>query len=421
MLSREDNERLTRVGRGTPMGELLRRYWHPIAALAELDAHPIKEVKVLGEELVLYRDGEGTLGLVGRRCAHRGASLAYGFVDQCGIRCSYHGWRYDERGRCVEQPFEETAQPGGTFKDRVKLAAAYPVIAKAGLAWAYLGPEPRPQLPDWDFYHRRGYKLVAFATIPCNWFQCQENSIDPIHFEWLHANWSRRLRGDPSSVPKHVKLRFEEFEWGITYGRLHEGDDITNPLWTTGRVCVWPNAFFTHAISWRVPIDDETTQAIWFHNFPVPGTHDIDQTRIPVVEHSLDNLSSLSRNASALASDRELSSVVSRFTLRQDVLAMTGQGRIADRTHERLGESDRGVIMMRKRFLSDLDVIASGGDPKAVIRDPAINHQIALPFVGGTASHTTPLEFFGPGLAEDVAAEVETIWRGATPAAPRRG
>src|SRR5882724_12191994 len=120
MLSAEQNRALTEVGAGTPMGELLRRYWMPIAAVAELDDRPTKPVRLLGEDLVLYRDKSGTYGLLDRHCAHRQFDLSFGMIEEHGLRCSYHGWRYDESGRCLEQPFEETVNPGSTFKDKVR-------------------------------------------------------------------------------------------------------------------------------------------------------------------------------------------------------------------------------------------------------------------------------------------------------------
>jgi 5,5'-dehydrodivanillate O-demethylase len=132
MLSAEDNERLTRVGRGTPMGELMRRYWQPIAAVAQLADHPTKPVRLMGEDLVLYRDPRGRYGLLDRHCAHRRADLCYGIVEDRGLRCHYHGWLYDGTGRCLEQPFEEIARPEARFKDKIALSA-YPVEAKAGL------------------------------------------------------------------------------------------------------------------------------------------------------------------------------------------------------------------------------------------------------------------------------------------------
>src|SRR5439155_25944694 len=132
----EENERLARVGPGTPMGELLRRYWHPIAVTSQFLNHGTKPVRLLGENLVLYRDRGGKLGLVGERCPHRRAGMVFGIPEQEGLRCAYHGWRYTETGQCVEQPYEETEDPGSTFKERIRIAA-YPVQEMGGLIFAY--------------------------------------------------------------------------------------------------------------------------------------------------------------------------------------------------------------------------------------------------------------------------------------------
>ena len=143
MLSTQENAELTQVGPGTPMGDLMRRYWHPIAATAELDERPTKAVRLMGEDLVLYRDKSGTLGLIERACPHRRVDLSYGIPEEHGLRCMYHGWMMDETGQCIEQPFEETVHPDGRFKEKVKIAG-YPVQEMAGLVFAYMGPQPTP-------------------------------------------------------------------------------------------------------------------------------------------------------------------------------------------------------------------------------------------------------------------------------------
>ena len=155
MLTQEQNDLLTRVGPGTPMGELMRRYWQPVAPAAELGNNPTKEVRLLGEDLVLYRDRSGTYGLVGRYCAHRRVNLAYGIPEERGLRCMYHGWLYDETGQCIEQPFEETVRPEARFKDKIKLPG-YPVQEMGGILFAYLGPEPAPLLPRWEYLVMEG-------------------------------------------------------------------------------------------------------------------------------------------------------------------------------------------------------------------------------------------------------------------------
>jgi 5,5'-dehydrodivanillate O-demethylase len=371
VLSEEQNKALTEVGAGTRMGELLRRYWMPIAAVAELEDTPIKAIRLLGEDLVLYRDRRGTFGLLDRHCAHRRADLAYGMIDDCGLRCHYHGWLYGETGQCLAQPFEEIAHPEARYKDRIKLTA-YPVEAKAGLLWAYLGPPPAPLVPTWEpFTWDNGFVQIVFAEIPCNWFQCQENSIDPVHFEWLHGNWSRVLRGvEGPRPPTHLKIAFDEFEYGFVYRRILEGQAEANELWTVGRTCLWPNCLFTGGhFEWRVPIDDERTLSVgWFFDRVPNEMEPFAQDRIPYWSSPI--------------SDPETGRWITTHIMNQDFVAWTGQGRVADRTREHLGESDRGVIMMRRRLLEQVDVVRAGGEPKALVRDPEVNRCIGLPIIG---------------------------------------
>ena len=368
MLSKEDNERLIRVGPCTPMGELLRRYWMPIGALTEFDKISVKPIRLLSEDLVLYKDLEGTYGLIDRHCAHRRADLSYGFVEACGLRCNYHGWRFDETGRCIEQPYDDIAAPDARFKDKVRIKS-YPVAVRAGLIWAYLGPEPAPLVPNWEpFTWKNGFRQIVFAEVPCNWFQCQENSIDPVHFEWMHMNWNVRLRGElgPYS-PKHLKVEFDEFEYGFVYRRIREGMMQSDPLWTIGRVCLWPNALFTGShFEWRVPIDDENTLSVTWAFERVPKEQEpYEQGPIPSWHGPIKNS----------ATGRWLNSHV----MNQDFVAWAGQGTVADREKEHLGLSDRGILMLRKRFFEDLERLSVGDDPKGVIRDQHINACVPLP------------------------------------------
>ena len=146
MLTREQNERFTQVGPGTPMGELFRRYWMPVATVSQLHEHPTRAVKLLGESLVLYRDRSGNYGLLQDACAHRNANLLWGIPEPEGLRCPYHGWLYDATGQCLEQPAEA---PDSTFKHKVKIKA-YPVEELGGMLWAWLAPEHRPMVPHWQ-------------------------------------------------------------------------------------------------------------------------------------------------------------------------------------------------------------------------------------------------------------------------------
>jgi 5,5'-dehydrodivanillate O-demethylase len=187
MLSREENALVTRVGPGTPCGELRRRYWHPACFADELTAErPTKRVKLMHEDLVFFRDRSGHYGCLAEHCAHRGASLAYGFVEDCGLRCAYHGWKFDAQGNCLEQPFEPT---GSTYQDRVK-QKAYPVEKLAGILFVYMGPAPAPLLPRWDVLVREGglRKLSRRPLLRYNWLQAVENSADVTHTCFLHGH-----------------------------------------------------------------------------------------------------------------------------------------------------------------------------------------------------------------------------------------
>ncbi len=370
MLNDENNRLLSQVGAGTPMGKLLRHYWLPVAGASELREQAIKPIRVLGENLVLFKDRSGAFGLVDRHCPHRRADLAYGFVEDCGIRCHYHGWQFDATGRCLAQPFDDMVNPQSTMKDRIRLKA-YPVAVKAGLLWAYLGDAPAPLVPEWEPFHwKNGFVQIVISHLPCNWFQCQENSIDPVHFEWMHYNWSQVLRGQNSPYsPRHVKVDFEEFDYGFVYKRILESTDATDPLWTVGRVCLWPNALFTgDHFEWRVPVDDENTMSITWHFTRVP------RDREPYVQDEIPTWHGPIK-------DPKTGEWITSHVMNQDFVAWLGQGVVADRTQEHLGQSDRGVALMRRRFLSDLQAIARGEDPKAVIRAAGVDPILKLPVI----------------------------------------
>jgi 5,5'-dehydrodivanillate O-demethylase oxygenase subunit len=367
MLNEAQNRRLTQTSAGTAMGELLRRHWMPIAAVSEFERIAVKPVRLMGEDLALYKDLGGTFGLVDRHCPHRRADLAYGFVEQCGLRCNYHGWLFDEAGRCMEQPWDDIAAPEARFKEKIR-TKAYPVEARGGLLWAYLGPAPAPLVPDWEpFSWENGFAQIVFAEIPCNWLQCQENSIDPLHFEWMHMNWSMRLaaKSGPYS-PRHLKLEFEEFDYGFVYRRLREGMKASDSMWTTGRVCLWPNALFPgDHFEWRVPMDDENTLSVTWSFTRVPRECE------PYVQKSIPAWHGPIQD--------ENGRWISSHVMNQDFIAWVGQGVIADRTKEHLSSGDRGVILLRQRLMDDLAAIEKGDDPKGLIRDAAVNHRVPLP------------------------------------------
>ena len=377
MLTEEKNRLLTEIEPGQPMGDLLRRYWQPIAGVAELDSSLIKAVRLFGENLVLYKDLKGNFGLVDRHCPHRRADLSYGWVEDGGIRCSYHGWLFEASGRCIEQPFDDIANPGTRLKERCAVRA-YPVRSLAGLLWAYMGPDPAPELPVWElFTWNNAFVEIAICDVPCNWLQAQENSIDPVHFEWMHDNWLLRMQGQPDkhSAPsysaKHLKLAFDEFEFGFKYRRIREGMTEADPMWQTGRVALWPNAFFLGGhFEWRVPVDNESSLCVcwFFHRVPTDKEPYV-QARIPAWRGQI--------------KDKDGHWITSHI-INQDVVSWVGQGAIADRTREKLGSSDKGLALMRKRLFDDLDAIGRGRDPSGIIRDAERAACVELPIATPT-------------------------------------
>jgi 5,5'-dehydrodivanillate O-demethylase len=364
MLSKEANERLTQVSMGTPMGELLRRYWHPVATVPELNDEPVLAVTLLGENLALYRTDAGDLGLVSQRCPHRGASLAYGIPEPDGLRCPYHGWKFSRAGACLEQPAEP---PDSTFKDRVRIPA-YPVQEMGGLIWAYLGPEPAPLLPRYDLFVRDDLEReIGITRLPCNWLQIMENSLDPVHLEYLHSvymNYVLKRQGKPpaSTTKHHERIAFDVFEYGIIKRRLWEGDPEDSDEWQVGHPILFPNILSVGEggraqFQIRVPIDDTHTYHVWYRTKPA-GSVPQPASEIPVLDY---------------AYKHEDGRLVVDTVSGQDMMVWVTQGPISDRTTERLGTTDKGIILYRSLLDEQMEKVQRGEDPMAVVRDPARN------------------------------------------------
>jgi 5,5'-dehydrodivanillate O-demethylase len=301
--------------------------------------------------------------------------MAYGIPTDDGIRCPYHGWKFDGTGACLEQPNEPE---GSTFKDKVTLPG-YPVETLGGLVWAYLGPAPAPLVPPLDGFVVSGaIRTLGQAVVPCNWLQIMENSLDPIHAEWLHGHYHEFLRekdGTKFSLSrKHVKIAFDEFDWGIVKRRLLEGQAEDCDDWTIGHPVVFPTTLALgnaddrwrqYQFQIRVPIDDENTRYYWYNAFvPPPDTNvradllaNIDVYEVPFRDESGEFLVDM--------------------IYAQDIMVWVKQGPIADRTREGLGVTDRGITLYRKMLQRELDRVARGEDPKGTVRAPI--DPIALP------------------------------------------
>lgn len=361
MLTVEQNEELTRVGPGTPMGELLRRYWYPIAFEEDFDERPTKTVRLLSEDWTIYKAPSGRYGVIAEHCPHRRASLTYGVVHEDGIRCGYHGWKFDFDGNCLEQPAEADNQK---FRDRVKAKAGV-AQTMGGMVWVYVGPAPAPLLPPFDVFVLDGVRDVGVSTLPCNWLQIMENSVDPHHVEWLHGYYfeflgqTQGFDAPKSFQKKHVKTAFDEFEWGIIKRRVLEGHSETDDDWAIGHPLVFPfymrvGGQYIDQMQIRVPIDDTHTWTLFYslHHPPEGGWE--EQDRPVVYEYPW---------------RRDDGTLITDYVEGQDVMAWVSQGEIVDRSLEHLGRSDAGVAMLRKMFKENMRKVASGEDPLGTLRE----------------------------------------------------
>ncbi len=371
MLTLEENERLTRVGPGTPAGELLRRYWQALCPVAELtDEKPIKPLRLLGEDLLVFRDGRGRYGLVEARCKHRRVSLTRGFVEDDGIRCAYHGWKYATDGRCIEQPFEPA---DSRLKDGVRLRA-YPVQALGGLLFGYLGPGPAPLLPRWDVLAREdGRRFIQILPLHnCNWLQCEENTADTVHTYYLHGHVAS-TRGLQIPGADYYERPIERYEWSVcewgvekvlVYGGQQPEIEVRPPL-------IFPNILRVpqgpvEAIHFRVPIDDTHTRILWVGFLEDARAHTPADAALPF------EYLEAGRNADG---EHDLLSFYS-----QDQWAWESQGAIYDRSAETLGATDRGIVLFRKMLAEQIARVEQGLAPDvAVVTDPGRNHCITFP------------------------------------------
>jgi 5,5'-dehydrodivanillate O-demethylase oxygenase subunit len=373
MVTTDENALLTRIGPGTRMGALMRRYWHVVAVRSEMTDRWTKRVRLLGENLVLYKDLNGGFGLIGEFCPHRRASLAYGIPTENGMRCMYHGWEFNGQGECIDQPFESRHALKGK-----KATAGYPVEELGGLLFAYLGPAPVPLLPRLEALVAGGaIRHVSRQEIPCNWLQIMENSADPVHTEWLHGKLTEFLTKTPLPIGRrHARIAIDEFEYGLVKRRLMEGQSEDADDWKVGHPILFPSVLFFGSAGglWkalhlqiRVPVDDTTTAHYWYAAYFPP-----DDAEVPAA--MLENVPLY-----GFPVKDETGEYLLQYIDNQDIMAWATQGPIADRPEENLGASDQGVVAYRRMLLRELDRMERGEDPLGVLRDPAKNEVIELP------------------------------------------
>jgi phthalate 4,5-dioxygenase len=398
MLSREKNELLTRTGPGTPMGTLLRRYWLPAALSLELpepDGAPVR-VRLLGEQLVAFRDSSGRIGLLREFCAHRGASLFFGRNEECGLRCIYHGWKYDASGNCVDMMNEPADLD---FQSKIRLSA-YPTMELGGLVWTYLGPpEQQPPLPRFAWAlvpesHRHVYKTWQ----ECNWLQALEGGIDTSHANILH----RRLHPTDARhgiVPSATfvragapRLEVYPHEYGYLYAGVRSLDDEQVYVRTYHYVMpftqIRPGPLDMvkphNAGHIWIPMDDENCMVYhWTYSMGAEPLSEEDRLepgsgREPS-EHLPDFRKVRNKDNNYLidrqAQKTELFSGIVGIN-NQDNAVQESMGPIVDRTQEHLGPADKAIIIARQMLLDAVDTARAGGDPPGVHGDYEQLHAI---------------------------------------------
>lgn len=355
---------LTDVGAGTSMGELMRRYWHPVGLVGDATETP-RSLRALGEDLVLFRTRDGQPGLVVARCAHRGTSLHYGKVEARGIRCCYHGWLFDVEGRCLEQPCEPD---GGAQRERMR-QPWYPVQERYGLIFAYMGPpERKPFLPRYDALETldAGEVLEADdssvggggpAVIPCNWLQHYENLMDTLHVPILHGSFSGVQFVEQMALMPQVTWEYtDKGVKAVSRRRLPDGKlfhRVSEAVLPTLRVIPSPRVGAyrrVETIGWVLPIDDTSFRI--YTAGRVTSAGEIGRMRSRLNGKLWDTLTP--EEHQEFPGDYE---------------AQVGQGAITAHSEENLVSSDKGVAMVRRMFKRQLDAIAEGRDPAGVVRD----------------------------------------------------
>ena len=359
------NDALVRTSRSTDMGELLRRFWHPVGLCGDASNVP-KRVRALGEDLILFRTGDGQAGLVHPRCAHRGASLYYGKVEHDGIRCCYHGWKFDARGKCLEQPCE----PEGGARVGRMMQPAYPVKERYGLIWAYFGPpdrepvlprfEPFEQLDPAEFIETDDQSIGGGGPviIDCNWFQHFENVVDPWHVMVLHGTFSGAQFTD--MMLRAPTINFETTPRGIQVTALRQLDDgsifkrVTEACIPTLRVVPNPRVgqfSRVESIGFVLPIDDTH-----FRIYTV--------ARVKMKGELAGFRSRQSGKPWDALSDEE------HRNFPGDYEAQRSQGDITWHSHEHLATSDRGIALLRRFIKEQVEIVRQGGDPAGVTFTP---------------------------------------------------
>jgi phthalate 4,5-dioxygenase oxygenase subunit len=421
MLSAEQNDLITRIGPGAPAGKLMRRYWQPAALADELNGNrPVKPVRLLGEDLVIFRDQDGRYGLLQRACPHRGTDLAFGRLEDGGLRCAFHGWLFDVHGRCLETP----AEPEGSVLCRSIRQTAYPVVERSGILFAYLGPGEPPCFPHFDCFTAPASHTFAFkGLIACNWLQSLEVGIDPAHTSFLHrffhdedsaAGYGKlfRDRSIDSDMPMtrimrefpRPRIEIEPTDYGLRVVTLRRISDAHTHVRVTN--LVFPNAFVIPMSSemtitqWHVPIDD--LSHYWyaiFTSFGAPVDKD-EMRRQRLALYELPDYVPRKNKSNDYGFDPHEQAHATFTGMGTDInvhdqWACESMGLIQDRSKEHLGQSDKAISAYRRLLRGAIAAGESGGRPPMLLDAAA------------AAALTGPAAIDGIGPSEDW----QTYWQ----------
>jgi phthalate 4,5-dioxygenase oxygenase subunit len=414
MLSAEQNDLITRTGPGTPAGRLMRHYWQPAALVDELSSNrPVKPVRLFGEDLVIFKDDKGRYGLIGRHCPHRGTDLAYGRLEDGGLRCAFHGWLFDVHGKCLQTP----AEPDDSNLCANIRQKSYPVVEKSGILFAYLGSGAPPAFPHFDCFVAPESHTFAFkGMIDCNWLQSLEVGIDPVHTSFLHRffqdedpkeaygkmfrDTTRDSDMPMTQIMREVtrpRIEVEDTDYGFRLVTLRQISDANTHVRVTN--LVFPNAFMIPmsremTISqWHVPIDDH--KHYWyaiFTSFGEPVNKDqmrnqrLELYQLPDYrpnrnkdnEYGFDPHEQAHETYTGMGADINV----------HDQWACESMGTIQDRTEEHLGTSDKAIAAYRRLLRQAIEQTGKGETPILVVdeaRAASITGPAAIDGIGPTA------------------------------------
>ena len=402
MLTREDNDLVTKVGPGTPMGELFRRFWLPVMLSEEVpnpDSTPVR-IKVLGEKLIGFKDTDGKVGIVDAYCPHRGAPLFFGRNEECGLRCVYHGWKFDVDGNCVDLP---NSPEGETYKDKVQIKS-YPAVERAGLVWAYMGPKDKqPPMPGFDWLNvpQENRYLMKFI-LQCNYLQGMEGDYDPSHAMYLHStldnNASNRALqvsqvGNTFQDPRQIYVDIEDTDGGIEFvssGNAERGKLMSLGHWMMPIFCTagiaGPGIFSSNM---RVPIDDESCMFYrlrWSYD-PIPD-YELAEYKygqfthpelIPGTFYTKANMQN-DYMVDRIAQKNYSYTGIKNFPLQDIALIEDQWGPIAEREKEHLVRSDEGIIRVRQRLIRAARKLMEGEEPSEPMNPQGFNARTVRKF-----------------------------------------